>query len=60
LPCFAAGAPRLASITGVDAQAILEWAFVERVSSGLFLIVCGHHDEGRAHLDSAERLRPGP
>jgi len=47
---------RLAGITGVDAQAIWEWAFVERVSSGLFLIVCGHHDEGRAHLDSAERL----
>lgn len=51
---------RLAGVTGVDAQAIWEWAFVERVSTGLFLIVCGHHDEGRAHLDSAERLiRPG-
>ena len=51
---------RLAARTGVDAQSIWEWAFVERVSSGLFLIVCGHHDEGRAHLDSAERLiHPG-
>jgi streptomycin 6-kinase len=47
---------RLADRTGVDAQSIWEWAFVERVSSGLYLIVCGHHDEGRAHLESAERL----
>lgn len=47
---------RLADRTGVDAQAIWEWALVERVSSGLFLSVCGHQDEGRAHLDSAERL----
>ncbi|HZE00004.1 MAG TPA: aminoglycoside phosphotransferase family protein, partial [Micromonosporaceae bacterium] len=40
---------RLAGQTGVDADAIWEWAFVERVSSGLFLLTCGHHDEGRAH-----------
>jgi streptomycin 6-kinase len=47
---------RLAGATGVDARAIWEWAFIERVSSGLFLMIGGHLDEGRAHLDSAERL----
>lgn len=47
---------RLAAATGVDAQAIWEWGFVERVSSGLFLMISGHRDEGRAHLDSGERL----
>ncbi|HYS32457.1 MAG TPA: aminoglycoside phosphotransferase family protein [Streptosporangiaceae bacterium] len=46
----------LAGTTGADAQAIWEWALIERVSSGLFLMICGHHDEGRAHLDSAEHL----
>lgn len=38
------------------AQAIWEWAFVERVTSGLYLLRHGHPDEGRAFLDSAERL----
>jgi len=47
---------RLAGSTGADAQAIWEWALIERVSSGLFLMICGHNDEGRAHLDSAEHL----
>ena len=49
---------RLASTTGVDAEAIWEWAFVERVSSGLYLMTRGHHDEGRTYLTSAERLLP--
>lgn len=47
---------RLAAATGVDAQAIWEWAFTERVSSGLYLMASGHTAEGRAHLDSAGRL----
>jgi hypothetical protein len=37
-------------------QALWQWAFTERVSSGLYLMHHGHHTEGRAYLDSAERL----
>ncbi len=47
---------RLAAATGVDQQAIWEWGFAERVSSGLYLLLHGHADEGRAFLDSGERL----
>jgi streptomycin 6-kinase len=47
---------RLESITGVDAETIWQWGFVERVSTGLFLIKHGHPVEGREHLDAAERL----
>jgi hypothetical protein len=49
----------LVAAARVDAQAIWEWAFIERFSSGLFLMIGGHLDEGRAHLDSAERLVSG-
>lgn len=47
---------RLAAATGVDRQAIWEWGFFERVSTGLHLIRYGHPEEGRAHLTSAGRL----
>ncbi len=47
---------RLAAATGVDRQAIWEWGFFERVSTGLHMIRYGHPEEGRAHLASAERL----
>jgi streptomycin 6-kinase len=47
---------QLSAATGVDAQSIWEWAFTERVSSGLFLLVCGYESEGDDHLRSAERL----
>jgi streptomycin 6-kinase len=50
---------RLAAATGVDRQAIWEWGFFERVSTGLHMIRYGHPEEGRAHLASAERLLPG-
>lgn len=49
-------AARLAALTGVDEQAIWEWAFVERVTSGLYLIRYGHDAEGRTYLASAELL----
>jgi streptomycin 6-kinase len=49
---------RLAAATGVDRQAIWEWGFFERVSTGLHMIRYGHPEEGRAHLRSAERLLP--
>ncbi|MEV4412336.1 aminoglycoside phosphotransferase family protein [Catellatospora sp. NPDC049609] len=47
---------RLSAATGVDAQVIWEWAFVERVSSGLYMIRHGQPDAGRAYLASAARL----
>jgi streptomycin 6-kinase len=50
---------RLAAATGVDSQPIWEWAFFERVSTGLHMIRYGHPEQGRAHLASAERLLPG-
>ena len=48
----------LAAATGIVEQVIVEWAFVERVTSGLYLLRHGHHDEDRAYLDSAEALLP--
>jgi streptomycin 6-kinase len=50
---------RLAAVTNVDPQAIWEWGFFERVSTGLHLIRYGHAEEGRIHLASAECLLPG-
>ncbi|GAA1817516.1 aminoglycoside phosphotransferase family protein [Luedemannella flava] len=50
---------RLADATGVPAAAIWEWGFVERVSSGLYLLSLGHADEGRGFLRSAELLLAG-
>ncbi|GAA1389500.1 aminoglycoside phosphotransferase family protein [Catellatospora chokoriensis] len=47
---------RLAAATGVDEQAIWEWGFTERVSSGLYMIRHGAPDEGREYLASAARL----
>ncbi|WP_203740608.1 aminoglycoside phosphotransferase family protein [Catellatospora bangladeshensis] len=47
---------RLATATGVDPQVIWEWGFIERVSSGLYMIRHGQPESGRAYLASAERL----
>ena len=48
----------LAEHTGVDAQRIWEWGFLERVSTGLYVLdVVGAPDRvARPFLDSAERL----
>jgi len=46
----------LASQTGVDAQAIWEWGFLERVSSGLYALSFGAEELGRPFLATAERL----
>ena len=48
-------AARLAALTGTDAQAIWEWGFVERVSSGLLLTQLGH-EEGPVYLSIADEL----
>jgi streptomycin 6-kinase len=48
----------LAKHSGVDAQRIWEWGFLERVSTGLYVLdVVGAPDRvARPYLDSAERL----
>lgn len=42
--------------TGIDRQAIEEWAYLERVSSGLFILDFGEPDRARRFLDTAELL----
>lgn len=46
----------LATETGVDERAIWEWGFLERVSTGLFLLQLGAENLGRPFLATAERL----
>ena len=46
----------LADGTGLDEQAIWEWGFLERVSTGLYLRSLGAEDLARANLDSAALL----
>lgn len=46
----------VADETGVDAQAVWEWGYVERVTSGLHLMGIGLADRGRRLLDVAARL----
>ena len=45
-----------ALLTGVDGEAIWQWAFIERVSTGLFLFRLGHRQEARPYLAVADRL----
>lgn len=45
---------RLGLATGVDAQSIWEWAFIERVSTGLLLAHLGDGVAARAFIDIAE------
>ncbi|GLQ53812.1 aminoglycoside phosphotransferase family protein [Devosia nitrariae] len=45
---------QLADLTGEAPGAIWQWGFLERVSSGLFLLVLGRFDEGRRMLAVAE------
>ena len=49
-----ARALRLSELTGVDAQAIWDWGFVERVSTGLLAMQLGM-EECRLFLEVAER-----
>ena len=48
----------LAERSGVDAQRIWEWGFLERVSTGLYVVdvVGGPKSVSRPYLDSAEKL----
>ena len=45
-----------ALLTGVNGEAIWQWAFIERVSTGLFLFRLGHRQEARPYLAVADRL----
>lgn len=47
----------LAELTGVDAHAIWQWGFVERVSTGLVLLEIGLKSEGLEILAVADRIR---
>ena len=49
---------RIAAATGVDAEAIWEWGFIQRVSTGLWLLSLGI-GWGTMYLDSAERVVGG-
>lgn len=46
----------LANLTGTDAEAIWQWAFLERVTSGLFLIDQGFTERGHRYLRAASWL----
>jgi len=46
----------VADHSGVDATRIWEWAFIERVSSGLYVMAIGSPAVGRPFLESAELL----
>jgi len=46
----------LAERSGISATAIWEWGFLERVSTGLYLLECGAEDRARPFLESAELL----
>jgi streptomycin 6-kinase len=45
---------RLSALTGVDHRAIWQWGFMERVSTGLFLLQVGMTDLGTACLAVAD------
>lgn len=44
----------LAHLAGVEAERIWRWAFVERVTTGLYLHWFGHADQGRSFLTTAQ------
>lgn len=46
----------LAARSGLDATAIWEWGYLERVSSGLYITSFGAEQLGRSFLDAAELL----
>jgi streptomycin 6-kinase len=42
--------------TGVDREGIWRWSYIERVSSGLFLLELGHRAAAQPYLDVADLL----
>jgi len=43
-------------LTGVNPEAIWQWSYIERLSTGLFLFSLGHRQEARSYLAVADRL----
>ena len=46
----------MSELTNVDAHAIWQWGFIERVSTGLVLNELGQESESTAYLEVARRL----
>jgi streptomycin 6-kinase len=46
----------LGEASGLHPVAVREWGFLERVSTGLYLMRLGAHDLARPFLEAAERL----
>jgi streptomycin 6-kinase len=47
---------RAARLSGADPEAVWQWTFTELVSTGLFLLRLGHHEEGGTFLATADKL----
>ena len=50
-------ARHLTSRTQVPAEAIWQWGYIERVSTGLHLIELGEKEEGGAYLAAADAVQ---
>lgn len=59
-PLVESYAALLAARTGVAADRIWQWAFLERVSTGLYVLGFGAESVARSYLDSAEVLLDKP
>jgi streptomycin 6-kinase len=62
LQAFAAAFQRCrhaGQLAGADPAAVWQWAFTEQVSTGLFLLRLGHHEEAGTYLAVASRLAAG-
>jgi len=46
----------VAELTGVDHRSIGQWSFIERVSTGLFLLRLGHAEEAMPYRQVADLL----
>jgi streptomycin 6-kinase len=51
---------RAGELARVDPEAIWQWAFTERVSTGLFLLSLGHLEQAETHLTVAAKLTGSP
>jgi streptomycin 6-kinase len=55
---FPALCRQLATVTGLPVEAIADWAFVERVSTGLYLLSLGDAERSKSFLDTALHSTP--
>jgi streptomycin 6-kinase len=47
---------RAAALAGADPEAVFQWAFIERVSTGLLLLRLGHRAQAERLLAGAGQL----